>query len=173
MDFEEVIKKRQCVRVYQDKEVPDDQIQKILELANLSPSAGNLQARKVIIVKNQNLRQQIKDASRGFNRFPVLPPVILVICAVPEESAIRFEERGRKLYSLQDATIFASYLQLAAQFLGLASCWVGSFNEQEISKILDIPLDLVPVVMIPVGFADEQLTQRERKSLEEIILKKV
>lgn len=173
MDFEEVVKKRQCVRVYQEKEVPEDQIQKILELANLSPSAGNLQARKVIIVKDQRLRQQIKDVSNGMRRFTVLPPVILVICAVPEQSAVRFEDRGRNLYALQDATIFASYLQLAAQSLGLASCWVGSFNEQEISKILNIPDNLVPVVMIPVGFANETPEERLRKSLEEIILKKV
>ncbi len=143
-----------------------------MELANFSPSAGNLQARKVIIVKDQDKRAQIKDATSGFNRFPVVPPVILIICAVPEQSAVRYEDRGRNLYALQDATIFASYVQLAACSLGLASCWVGSFKEKEISRIVNIPENLKPVVMIPIGFANEQPPERIRKSLKEIIFQK-
>ena len=173
MNFEEIIKKRQCVRSYLDKQVPEDLIEKILELANLSPSAGNLQARKVVIVKDQDLRAQIKDVTSGFNRFPIVPPVILVICAVPEESAVRYEERGGKLYALQDATIFASYLQMAAVSLGLACCWVGSFDEKEVSKICNLPENLIPVAMIPVGFSQEEPGEKERKTLKGIIFKKI
>lgn len=172
MLLEEIIKKRQAVRNYTDKSVPEDLIEKILELANLSPSAGNLQARRVIIVKDPSLRRKLKTTCIGFRRYSVEPPIIFVICSVPEESAIKYGDRGRNLYALQDATIFASYLQLAAVSLGLACCWVGSFNEEEVSEILNLPKDLVPVAMIPVGFSEEEPREKSRKTLEEIIFKR-
>lgn len=171
MLFEEAVKKRQAVRNYLEKEVGDDLIQKILEIANLSPSAGNLQARKVIIVKDLAIRQKLKTVCRGLGRFPKEPPVIFVICAVPEESAVRFESRGRNLYSLQDATIFAAYLQLAAISVGLSTCWVGSFNEKQVTEIVGLPENLVPVALIPIGYSDEEVKPKSRKTLEEIVLK--
>lgn len=171
MLFEEIIKKRQATRDYLNKNVSEDLIEKILTLANFSPSAGNLQARKVIVVKDKILRGKLKATCRGFRRFLIEPPVIFVVCSVPEESAIKYEERGRNLYALQDATIFASYLQLAAVSLGLACCWVGSFSEKEVSEILNLPENLVPVAMIPIGFSKEEVRDKSRKALEEIIFK--
>lgn len=177
MIFEEAVKKRQAVRSYLDKPINDDLIKKVLETANLSPSAGNLQARKVVIVKDLSIRQKLKDICRGLGRFPNPPDggpqVIFVVCAVPDESAVRFEDRGRNLYALQDATIFASYLQLAAVSLGLSTCWVGSFNESEVSKILELPENLIPVALIPIGYSDEEVRPKERKNLQDLVFKKL
>lgn len=173
MLFEDVIAKRQSVRMYLDKKVPQDLVKKILALANLSPSAGNLQARRVIVVKNLDIRKKLKATCNGLSRFTIEPPVIFVVCSVPEESEIKYGERGKKLYALQDATIFASYLQLAAESLGLASCWVGSFNEKEVAAILDLPKNLIPVAMIPIGYSAEKHREKSRKTLEEVIYKKI
>ena len=172
MLFEDVIKKRQAVREYLERDVPDDLIEKVLNLANLSPSAGNLQARRVVIVKDLDLIRKLKATCSGLGRFSVEPPVIFVICSVPEESAKEYGDRGRNLYALQDATIFASYLQLSATSLGLASCWVGSFDEEEVAKMLDLPQGLVPVVIIPMGFTQDEPREKDRKSLEEIVLER-
>ena len=155
MNLEDVINKRQAVRSYLDKNVPDDLIEKILNLANLSPSAGNLQARRVVIVKDLAIRKKLKATCSGLGRFTIEPPVILVICSEPKESAFRYGERGQRLYALQDGTIFASYLQLAAVSLGLACCWVGSFDEGKIKKILKMPKHFRPIVILPVGYPKE------------------
>lgn len=172
MEFEDVIKNRHSVRSYRKKEIPKEKIEKILTLANLSPSAGNLQARKVIIVKD--LQTKIKLADACFEQdFVAQAPVVFVILADTEESAKRYGERGKKLYALQDATIFAAYLQLAATNEGLDSCWVGAFLESEIQKLFDLPSCLVPVVVIPVGFRDEIPEKTPRKSLKEIVLKEI
>ncbi|MCR4306276.1 MAG: nitroreductase family protein [Candidatus Daviesbacteria bacterium] len=173
MYLDEAIKKRQAVREYLEKDVPEDAIKKILELANLSPSAGNLQARRVVIVKDPALRENLKATCSGLGRFSIAPPVILAICSVPEESAIKYADRGRNLYALQDATIFAAYVQLTAVSLGLASCWVGSFNEKEVSEILQLPEGIIPVALIPVGFTEEAPREKSRKTLEEIIIKEI
>jgi nitroreductase len=77
-------------------------------------------------------------------------------------------ERGKKLYSLQDATIAAAYSQLAATALGLGSVWVGAFDEKEVLKVLGNPEQLLPIAIIPIGYCNEKPKPRIRKNLEEI-----
>jgi nitroreductase len=64
-------------------------------------------------------------------------------------------------------------LQLAATEKGLSTCWVGSFNEDEIAKIIDLPMDVKPVAMIPLGYAAEDPSPTDRKDLGGIILKEI
>ena len=172
MEFEQVLQKRHSVRKFQKKEISEETIQKILQLANLSPSAGNLQARSVVIVKERAVKEKISDIALG-QTFIAQAPVVFVICAETKESEIKYGEQGRKLYSIQDATIFASYLQLAATSYGLSSCWVGAFKENELREILDLPAETVPIAIIPVGVSDESPYITSRKSLEKLIKKKI
>lgn len=171
MQFEEVLRKRHSVRRYfEKKEVSEEKIERILELANLSPSAGNLQARGVVIIKDREIKEKISEAAFGQD-FITGAPVVFVVCANLEESALKYGERGRKLYAVQDATIFASYLQLAAVYLGFVSCWVGAFDEDELKKILDLSDKVNPIAMISVGYPAEEPYITERKNLNEVIYK--
>lgn len=167
MDFEEVVRKRQSIRRFEEKEIPEEKIRNILELANLSPSAGNLQARKVFLIKDKETKERITSGRDFISE----AGVVLVVCADQNESA-EYGEWGRELYSIQDATIFTSYLQLAATSLGLASCWVGAFDEEEIKRILNIPEGLKPIAILPIGYPAEKPTRTPRKKLEDIVLDK-
>lgn len=169
MEFEKVLKERRSVRKFQKEEIPEEIIRRVLELANLSPSAGNLQARKVVLVKDDGTKEKIAQASHN-QEFVAEAPIVFVICADLKESAVKYGERGRELYSVQDATIFASYLQLTATSLGLSSCWVGAFEEEAVRKILGLAGNLRPVAVIPVGYPGEKLTGTPRKDLNEIIM---
>lgn len=156
MNFLDVLKKRRSIRQFQNVEIPDEIINNIIELASLAPSAGNLQAFKVVISK--------LDLS-GYGS-----PINLVICASPDESAMKYGDRGRDLYSIQDATIFGAYIQLVVIEFGLSSVWVGAFNEDKIRKILKIDDRLRPIAIIPIGYsAAEKSNQRNRKKLKEIV----
>ncbi len=172
MEFEDVLKKRQSIREFRDKEVSEEVINKILEMANLAPSAGNLQAFKVVVVKDANMRKKLSEAALGQSSVAEAP-VNLVICAVPEESAVKYGDRGRELYSVQDATIFAAYIQLAATSLGLSSVWVGAFDEGEVGEVLRLEENIRPIAIIPLGYPAEKPARKERKSLKEIICKKL
>lgn len=169
MEFEEVLRERRSIRQYRKKEIPEEKIRQILELANLSPSAGNLQARKIILIKDKKTKEKIARASLRQD-FIAKAPVVFVICADPAKSAVKYRERGRQLYAVQDATIFAAYLQLAAASLGLASCWVGAFKEDEINEILALPENLKPIAVIPVGYPAEQPEETQREDLDGIII---
>lgn len=169
MEFGEVLKNRHSVRSFKEKDIPEEQIRRILRLANLSPSAGNLQARKVIIVRDRKIKAEIAQAALNQD-FIVKAPIVFVICADQEESASKYGKRGRELYSVQDATIFASYLQLAAASFNLGSCWLGAFKEHKIKEILHLPSKLFPIAIIPIGYPDEEFHKTPRKSLKEIVI---
>lgn len=174
MEFLEVLKKRKSTRKFLDKDVSEALVNEIIELANSSPSAGNIQARSVIVVKDQNTIEKIRSFAHGLIRFEGKIPLILVILARTLESAERYAERGKNLYALQDATIFTAYLQLITTAKGLSTCWVGSFNENEIKTTLQLPKGFEPVAMLPLGYASEQQPKpQDRKSLSELILKTV
>lgn len=168
MEFEKVLKKRRSVRKYLDKKVPEEAVRQILNLANLAPSAGNLQAFKVAIVRKKEIKERLSQAAWG-QRSIQEAPVVLVACADREQSAWKYGARGRTLYALQDATIFAAYAQLAAASLGISSVWVGAFDEEAIKKLLGLPKEFQPIAIVPLGFAAEITTKTERKSLNEII----
>jgi len=55
----EAIKKRRSVRSYQDKEIPEDVLQQVLEAGRLAPSANNKQHWKFIVVKDEDLRKKL------------------------------------------------------------------------------------------------------------------
>ena len=173
MEFIDILKTRRAIRKFSDKDVSEKLVREIIELANSSPSAGNVQARALVVVKDQAVIEKIRAVSRGLSRFEGKISIILVILAKPQESAERYEERGKNLYALQDATIFASYIQLIATDRGLSTCWVGSFKESDIEEILDLPKEAKPVAMIPLGYSLEMPEMKERKSLNQIILKEV
>lgn len=170
MDFKEVLQKRASVRKFKAAEISDKIVREILELAQMSPSAGNLQSYKVYIVKSDEEKTKLKEATMSKQESLVSAPVVFVICADKEESGSKYGERGRDFYSIQDATIFAAYIQLAITSLEFSSVWVGAFSEEEVRKIFSIPQNLQPVAIIPFGYADGEPKPRERKKLNDILV---
>ncbi|MEM0360622.1 MAG: nitroreductase family protein [Candidatus Diapherotrites archaeon] len=170
MDFFETVLQRHSVRKFQEKTVEKEKLQKILETANSAPSAGNLQAYKIVVVEKKELKEKLSFAAFG-QKFLVQAPLLLVFCSLPEKSEQRYGARG-SLYSIQDATIAASYAQLAATALGLASVWVGAFDEEEVSKALNLEENMAPISIIPIGYAAEKPFRAPRKSLKELVEKK-
>ncbi|MDI6828198.1 MAG: nitroreductase family protein [Armatimonadota bacterium] len=170
MEFFVTVKKRKSVRKFEPREVEDDKINIILETINLAPSAGNLQAYEVVLVKETERRKELARAAYGQN-FLAEAPLTLIFCANPMQSASKYGKRGAELYSIQDATIAAAYCQLAATALGLASVWVGAFDPKAVSEIIKAPASILPIAMIPIGYAAEEPERTPRRSLEDLVHK--
>ena len=158
---------RRSVRKFLDKDVEEEKLQKILECCNKAPSAGNLQAYKIFLVRDKEKKQAFANTTRGQD-FIDQASVVLVFCALPKESGAKYGERGEALYSVQDATIAATHSQLAATALGLGTVWVGAFDEGEVLKILG-EQGVRPVAIIPIGYPDEEPETRGRKPLDEVV----
>lgn len=152
--MDDIFKKRHSVRNFQKREVEAEKLKEILEVANSAPSAGNLKAREIMVVKEKEIKDKLAQAALEQD-FIAQAPIVLVFFSIPSRSARKYRERGRDLYSLQDATISASFAWLQAVMLGLSCCWVGAFEESQVKDILGIKEDWRPIVLLPLGYSAE------------------
>lgn len=168
-DFFETVRHRHSVRCYQsDMPVEKEKLHAIIEAACSAPSAGDLQAYKIIVVSNQKKRQALASAAEG-QEFIAAAPVSLVFCADPQRSASQYGERGQNLYAIQDATIAAAYAQLAVVATGIGSTWVGYFDEEKIRDILQLDGFLSPIAILSLGYSAELPEPTKRRRLDEIV----
>ena len=164
MDVLTAIKERRSIRKYADKPVEEEKLQKVLEAARLSPSARNQQEWKFIVVKDPETRKKLTEEAIG-QPFVGEAPIILVCCGTEPESIMRC---GQPRYTV-DLSIATAYMILAAYEQGLGTCWLGSFDENKVKDILDIPEGVRVVSITPLGYPDESPAPRPRKELDEII----
>lgn len=162
----EVIQKRRSVRKYKEDPIPEKDLMRVLEAARLAPSGKNFQPWKFIIVKDKALKEKLAQASAG-QFFMAEAPIIIVGCGFPDNC---YAHMGRYMKSWSvDVTIALEHLILQAQEEGLGTCWIGSFEEEEVKAILNIPENVKVLALIPLGYPDEIPRFRGRKSLDEII----
>lgn len=165
--LKELCNNRHSVRSFCNKNVDDSIINQILEVVQTAPSAGNLQAYEVVVVKDTAIKQSLAQASFDQN-FISEAPVVLGFVALPTISYQRYGERGKKLYSIQDATIACTYAMLSATNLGLSSTWVGAFDDRKVKEVLKINSNDTPVALLPIGYAAEEPQKTTRRDLFEI-----
>lgn len=168
VSFLELIKSRHSVRSFQRQEVEAEKIRLILEAANLAPSAGNLQAYEIFLVASQNKRDALARAA-WMQNFIASAPLVLVFCTHAKLAEGKYGKRGLQLYTLQDATIACTYAMLATSDLGLASIWVGAFNDDAVKKVIEAPEGVHPVSILPIGYAAESPEATPRRDLTELV----
>jgi nitroreductase len=166
MDVFEAIQNRKSVRSYELTPVPKKTLTKLLEAARVAPSANNTQPWHFIVVIDTEKR---KELSKGtYAKFLVNVPVVIVACgdmkASPDWYAV-------------DTSLALENMVLAATGEGLGTCYVGSFNEGQVKKLLGIPENFCVIALLAVGYPREKegfttkiyrLANRKRKKLQEI-----
>ena len=168
-DFFETVRHRHSVRKYQhDMGVEHAKLHAILEMACAAPSAGDLQSYHVVVVRDQGIREQLRSAAED-QAFVSQSPVCLVFCSDTQRSARQFGDRGTSLYAIQDATIAAAYAQLAIVAAGMASTWIGNFDESTVREQLHLSANLTPVAMLSVGYPAELPEPTARRPMNEMV----
>lgn len=168
MEFQEVIRQRRSIRAFTAEPVEEWKLQKILEAVNAAPSAGALQAYEVYVVRKPGGRAALAAAARSQD-FIKAAPVALVFCTHAALSEGRYRARGARLYSLQDATIACTFAMLALVDLGLASVWVGAFEDDAVWKVIGSPEGQTPVAILPIGYAGEKPRPTSRRELTGLV----
>ncbi len=165
MDVLDAIKKRRSIRMYKKDPVERDKLSKVLEAARLAPSAANKQPWRFIIVTDPDTKEKLRSA---YDReWFIQAPVIIVGCAVPNESWQRMD--GEQYWKI-DLAIAMQNLILASTEQGLGTCWIGAFNEKAAKKTLGIPKNVRVIAMTPLGYpAEKKDPVTERKPIEDII----
>lgn len=167
-DFFQLIRSRHSIRAYEPTDVEDADLKQILLALNLAPTAGDLQAYEIVVVRDKNKRKRLAEAAHE-QKFVADAPVVIAFFMNPARARKRYGKRGEHLYAFQDAAIAATYAQLAAHALGLGSVWVGDFDDDEVCEALDVPPGLRPAALLVIGHPAEAPEATPRRSLDDLV----
>jgi len=165
MDVMKAIQSRRSIRAYDARGVEDEKLMRILESGRLSPSAGNRQERRFVIIKDAKTRKLLSEAARN-QAFVADAPVVIAACSVESEYVMSC---GQLAYPI-DTAIAVDHMTLQAVEEGLGTCWIGAFDEKKVKEILRIPDNVRVVALLPVGYPSGIPDARPRKSLAEIVM---
>ena len=163
----EAIQTRQSVRAYQDREVEEDKLQRILEAARLAPSARNRQEWRFVVVRDAATRQRLSEAAKGQKQV-AQAPIVIAGCAETDGAVMTC---GQQCYPI-DVAIALEHIALQAVEEGLGTCWIGAFEEEAAKEVLGIPVDApVRVVeLMPLGYPADEPREKTRLAMEEIVM---
>ena len=149
MEFTEVVKNRYSCKKYSAKKLEDEKLQAILEAGQLAPTAKNLQEQRIYVISSEAGLERIDRATPC--RYGA--PVVLVV-AYDKNNVFTYP--GEKRTSgVEDATIVATHMILAAANEGVDSCWVNFFNPDELAKELSLPENEEILMIMDLGYAAE------------------
>lgn len=126
-----------------------------------------MQARDFILVDDIEIKKELCRAALN-QQFIIEAPLDIVVCANLNRIS-PYGTRGRQLYCLQDASVAVEHILLTTVEYGLATCWVGAFNEKEVSRILNLPSNIRPVAIIPIGYPKEKPIPTSRIDIQKLV----
>ena len=168
MDFESVVKRRRMCRDYLDSEVPQEKVERILDLASRYPSAGHTEPQEFIVVRDQRVKEDLARAALD-QMFVAEAPLVIVVVSDTRRSARRYGERGVHFYSVIDGAFVAMLILLAVVDEGLGACFVAAFYDREVQEVLGLPPHIRPIGLIPVGYCAEGPRKLRRRSRAQIV----
>lgn len=195
LSITDAIESRHSIRRYEHEPIPDEDMQEILRLASLAPSAWNLQPWRFHVVTDPNLKQQLQEAAFGQRQVTMAPVVVLVVSdmedtlqhleeilpeGMPPERKQRevetfrgtFEPRSvesRGLWGLTQANIALGFLLLAARGRGYATVPMLGFDQERVKELLGLAPHIQVAAMVPIGVAGEEGYPHHRHPLERIV----
>lgn len=169
MEYGEVIKNRYSVRDFSSKKIEDEKLEKILEAGLIAPTARNIQPLKIFVIQSKENLEKINLVSPciyGAN-------TVLAICYdvdISAKNVLSGEDSGE-----QDASIVCTHMMLEATNLGLGSVWVGMFDSNKFREFFNLPKNIIPVCLLPVGYIGENakpsINHTKRKNKDEIYVR--
>ncbi len=199
MDVSEVIKRRRSIRRFKSDPIPDEKIKLLLESARLAPSGTNTQPWRFIVVKDDDTKNKLRKASHNQRHIKSAPVIIVCCAdlkafkdspervdeliesgALPErtrEVFIPYLKKGMSTVSKGDLMVAAAanvaiaveHIVLQAVEIGLGTCWVIWYEDDDVKEILDIPDHVEVMALLPVGIPNEDPAPRPRLNLDEIV----
>ena len=145
MDFQQVLNNRFSVREFLDKPVEKEKIQQILSVAQIAPTAKNIQPQMIYVVQSQEAMAKFKQCTKC--HFDA--PLGFIVCYDENQS---FKGRDGREFGVLDASIVTTYMMLKATELGLGTTWVGLFDAHLTKQLFDLPQNIVPLAFLPTGY---------------------
>ena len=167
--FLELSKARYSVRSFKSQPIEPDKLALVLEAGRIAPTACNNQPQRIKVISDPTDLVRVDECTPcRFNA-----PTVLLVCY---DKTVCWERKFDGANSGEvDASIITTHLMLAAQAVGLGTCWVMYFDPAKTMELFALPANIVPVAMLPIGYPADDATpagkHEQRFSLDEILLK--
>ena len=167
MEFSEVIRGRYSCKKFDGRPVEKQQLDAILEAGRLAPTAKNLQEQKIYVVQTEE----------GLAKIDKITPCrygasTVLLVAFDKENVFIYPGEKRDS-GIEDATIVATHMLLAAKDAGVDSCWINFFNPVEAAKEFALPEQVEVLMLLDLGYAAEGAgplaPHSQRKDLAETV----
>ena len=165
MKFSQLITQRYSVRKYKEQPVENEKLLQVLEAARLAPTAVNYQPFILLVFQDQEKRGRLIETYQ--REWIKSAPVIILACADHSQSWKRSSD-GKDSADI-DVAIAVDHMTLQATELDLGTCWVCNFDAQKCAEIFELPLHIEPLVMLPLGYPADNLGNKKRKELDDIV----
>ena len=166
MEFIDVITQRYSVRGYLDKEVEPEKLEYVLKAATIAPTGVNNQPFKVYAIKTENHKEELSKIY-GASWFTEAPYVLCVV-ALKDKAWTRPWD-GKNIADI-DATIVMDHMILAAQDVGLGTCYIAAFKKYEAHKFLNLDENEEAILFTPLGYGNAEPRDTPRKELDEFVV---
>ncbi|HEV3474501.1 MAG TPA: nitroreductase family protein [Actinomycetota bacterium] len=168
VEFHEVIRRRFMCRSFQDRDVPEQKIEAILDAARRFPSAGHTQPQEFVVVRDASVKHDLARAALD-QMFLADAPVLIAVVSDTDRSAARYGRRGVEFYSILDGGFASMIVLLAAVDQGLGAAFVAAFDDDAVGAVLHLPTHVRPIGLIGVGYCAEAPGRHRRRPRQEII----
>jgi nitroreductase len=184
----ELLSVRSSVRKFQDKPVPTEVVQEILQAGRLSPSGGNEQPWVFGVITDRALIAQIAEIAHRqtwIARAPLL--IVLVTIGVDDSRGgrdiqkDRFPEYAETISQMDQSLYWAlnqeehqskiagTHMALAALEHGVGSCWVSRFGVRRLKDLLDLPEGHMPSEILVFGYPEQMRAPTPKKNMQEVV----
>jgi len=149
MEFKEVVKNRYSCKKYSARKLEAAKLEAILEAGRLAPTAKNLQEQHVYVVQSEEMLAKID----GVTPCRYGAPTVLVVAF--DKSNVFTYPGGKRDSGVEDATIVATHMILAAADEGVDSCWINFFDPDKMAEAIDLPKNEEILMLLDLGYAAE------------------
>ena len=166
MDFLELCRDRYSVRSFDDRAIPADLLEQVLQAGRLAPTAKNQQSQRIYVLESQEALERLRAIHRCYDA-----PVVMIVCG-DTEAACCPPLVSHNLAEM-DASIVATHMMLAATAVGLGSVWICAFDNDAVAQAFGLSDTVKPYLLLPIGYpsADCQPNPRhtQREPLEKTV----
>lgn len=167
MEFKEVIKKRYSCKKYSNKQIEQEKLTAILEAGRFAPTAKNLQEQHIYVLQSEDCLAKVDSVTPC--RYGA--PTVLVV-AFDKNNVFTYPGDKRNS-GVEDATIVATHIILAAADEGVDSCWINYFDPDKLAQALGLPENEEVLMVLDLGYAADGsgplANHEKRKALEETV----
>ncbi len=169
MNFLELASSRFSARGFSSKQIEEDKLLNILSAGRVAPTAKNNQPQQIYVIQSNEALERINKVSPCIYN----ANTVLMVCSNID---VCWSSADNKYNSAEmDASIVCTHMMLEAKDQGIDSCWVLRFDKNLVKELFDLPQNIEPFCLLPIGYIDENINPSERhfdrKPLEETVIR--